>query len=190
MDLTYKIAENTQDFEQVYDLRHRVFVLKGNYVPDTIQMEAGENAVHLMALRGEYLVGAISLILDDGGGIPMEKYFGLADFKSGKKIAEVRRFAVQAEEEGGIAPLGLMALIYEIAQKKGVERIFADVYKRQEKSVNIYKRIGFEVIGNYFWNEEIIVMMIDLENSPYAKDEEKARLREFFVQKLSKKFEF
>lgn len=188
MDVIFKLAKTEKDFKQIYKLRYKTFVEAEGYNPSAIEIERGGDAAHLIALRKDKIVGAITLIVDNGQGLPMEKYFNLTVFKNDEKVAEVGRFAILPDEQTKIVPVGLIALAYEVAQKRGIKQIFIDFFKSEEK-IRFYERLGFKVIGNYFWKNEIVVMTVTLYDSPYAKDEEKIELREFFVRSLPKSAE-
>jgi len=46
-------------------------------------------------------------------------------------------------------PFGLMTLAYLYAKSEGAERVFLDVLSDEKKYINMYKKLGFQTIGEY-----------------------------------------
>jgi len=188
MGLIFKFASTKEDFEKIYEVRHKILVKEEGFIPCTIEMESEDNAIHLMAIRDGKTVGVITLILDDGRGLPIEEYFDLAHIKKSRRAAEFRRFAVLPKEKGTETSVGLMTLAYEVAKKKGVKLIFIDLFKRKERDQKTYERMGFKMIGGYqVFNSEIVIMGLDIDkDAVYEISKEKAARRKVFVESLNK----
>jgi N-acetylglutamate synthase-like GNAT family acetyltransferase len=96
----------------------------------------------------------------------------------GKKCVEIDRLAVMKEERGSIVPLGLMTLAYLFARADGAERLFLDVFSDEMKHIGMYRKLGFQIIGEYTAPLPVTVMMLD-----YRTDYEKnTRAMEHFVK--------
>jgi len=71
-----------------------------------------------------------------------------------------------------------------------VDRIFLDVYSDEKKHINMYRKLGFQIIGEYKWLLPVTVMMMDYKTN-YEK--KKNRMEQFvkpFLSRLMKRLDF
>jgi hypothetical protein len=112
--------------------------------------------------------------------LPIESHFALRNLKAGKRCAEIDRLAVMKEERGSIVPLGLMTLAYLYAKYYRAERLFLDVFSDEKMHITMYKKLGFQVVGEYESPSPVTVMMLD----SVTDYERKSQKMEHFVKPL------
>jgi predicted GNAT family N-acyltransferase len=110
------------------DLRHQVFVVEQG-VPAELEMdEFDQGATHLVALRGDRVVGTLR-ILDDGG------------------VAKIGRVAVRAAARR----TGLGSRLMQRAAALASDRGFSDIVLHAQVSVrHFYQKLGYVEEGDLF----------------------------------------
>jgi len=144
--LTYKIATEAWEFEQIHRLNYKTFVEE---IPQHQRNEQGvlvdkyhhENT-YVIALEGERLVGMMAL----RSARPFSLDSKLPDLESYlpagvKKPAEVRLLATEKEVRGTRLFVGLLGACGEYLAKSGVDLVVISGTTRQLK---LYRHMGFE----------------------------------------------
>ncbi len=165
--------------EDVFFIQRKILIGEKGYMEETIRRHEDETAHHIVAYKGLQPVGTVSCITHGVDYLlPIEKNFNLAEYTKGRTCAEIDRLAVLKNERGSIVPLGLMTLAYLHARSRGAERIFLDVFSDEKKHIGMYKKLGFQLIGEYIKPQPVTVMMLD-----YCTDyERKTQRMEHFVK--------
>ncbi len=184
-------AVSHEEIEDVFFIQRKVLVGEKGYLEETIRREIDSKAFHILAYKGLQPVGTISCITYEmAKNPPIEEYFPLGDLKKGIKWVEVDRLAVLREERRGIIPLGLMTIAYLYSKAISAERIFLDVFSDEKKHINMYRKLGFQIIGDYKWLLPVTVMMMEYKTD-YEKREN--RMEQFvkpFLSRLIKRIDF
>ena len=172
-------ADTQQVIEDVFFLQRKILIGEKGYTEETIRREVDEAAVHFVAYKGLQPVGTVTCITPDMiGTLPIESHFPLQDHQEGRRSVEIDRLAVLREERGSIIPLGLMTIAYLYARANSAERVFLDVFSDEKKHISMYKKLGFQQIGDYTSPLPVTVMMLD-QQTDYEK---KAQRMEHFVR--------
>ena len=189
--IRFVIAKNLEEIEDVFFIQRKILVGEKGYLEETIKRDIDKDAVHILAYKGLQPVGTISCITYEmTKNPPIEEYFSLEGFKKGRKWVEIDRLAVLREERRGIIPLGLMTIAYLFSKNLNVDRIFLDVFSDEKKHINMYRKLGFQIIGEYKWLLPVTVMMMDYKSN-YEK--KKNRMEQFvkpFLSRLMKRLDF
>lgn len=113
---------------QVYALRHAVFVLEQAVPPDLERDDADATAVHVVALRGDAVVGTLRILLDGSR-------------------ARIGRMAVAASDRRTGIGSRLMRSAEAIVCERGVRVLHLHA---QLSAVPFYRRLGFVAEGGEF----------------------------------------
>ena len=128
MDIKIKKVENEEEFEKALNVRFRVFVDEQGVPRELERDEKDEEAIHVIAQNKDKTVGCGRIVFHE------EK-------------AKLGRLAVDKSwRQQGIGSSICRKLI-KIAEKKGYRQI---ILHAQLHSVDFYKKLGFESIGNVF----------------------------------------
>jgi len=189
--ISFMHARTESQIEDVFYLQRKILVGEKGYLEETIRRKDDENAYHLIAYKGLQPVGTVSCMSDRKyEHLPIEQHFNMDSFKKEKRCVEIDRLAVLKEERRSIIPFGLMTLAYLYAKSENAERVFLDVFSDEKKYINMYKKLGFQMIGEYEWLLPVTVMMVD-NRTDYEK--KKFRMEHFvkpFIKRLIKRIDF
>jgi nitrogen-specific signal transduction histidine kinase len=170
-------ADTKQVIEDVFFLQRKILIGEKGYTEETIRRKVDEIAVHFVAYKGLQPVGTVTCITPDMT-LPIDDHFPLTDHQEGRRAVEIDRLAVLREERGSIIPLGLMTIAYLYARANSAERVFLDVFSDEKKHISMYRKLGFQCIGDYTSPLPVTVMMLD-QQTDYEK---KAQRMEHFVR--------
>lgn len=146
--LTFKVATDAAEFEQIFALNHRTFVEEiPQHAPDPrgrlVDRFHAENT-YLIAMRGEQLVGMLAVrgqrpfSLDEKLG-PIDRFL-----PAGCTPCEVRLLAVRPEHRGGLVLRGLLQLLREVARERGYDLAALSGTVRQ---LALYRHLGCVPFG-------------------------------------------
>ncbi|HAR63321.1 MAG TPA: hypothetical protein DF296_03095 [Candidatus Margulisbacteria bacterium] len=122
--IIYKIAETEEDFEAVYQVRKNVLVKELGYSEKLLEVEKSNNYLHLLAIKEENPIGAITINLpDDKNTLSIDKYYDLKTYKSDNDV-EFKRLAVINYRKNIIIGSTLMGLAFIYVKKKNFQNIF------------------------------------------------------------------
>ena len=187
----FVIAHSPAEIEDVFYLQRKILVGEKGYVEETIRRDEDEHALHVLAYKGLQPVGTVSCLTPEMVvRFPIERNFGLGKMKTGRHCAEIDRLAVLREERGSIVPLGLMTIAYLFARTRGAERIFLDVFSDESRHIQMYGKLGFQVIGAYESPSSVTVMMLDYITDYEKKSREMEHFVKPFLSRLVKRFDF
>ena len=190
MGIRLKLAETAQELDDVFWLRHQVYVVEeGKFGGDanlrsylTDRFDAHPTCANLIAYEGDEPVATIRLNLDAGVGLPAEEYFDFSDER--KRLAV--DWPLETGEETRIKSAGMLAvraawrrrrdviralfkLVGVIGRSWGVTHIFIIA---NHENVAMYRRVGFMALNDKIWIEDIgnyIVPMVSTFAEYYAR---------------------
>lgn len=140
-----RAARDPAEIEAALRLRYRVFCEEQGVTFDAEQDGRDPEALHLVALYGDALVGTCRLVFDPDTG-------AITDDAAAPTLARLGRMAV----EPGLRGRGIGAAILEAAEREcrtaGARRIRLHA---QTAARSLYERAGFEVVGEPFIEEGI-----------------------------------
>jgi hypothetical protein len=189
--ISFAHARTESQIEDVFFLQRKILVGEKGYLEESIRRNVDENSYHIIAYKGLQPVGTVSC----ASGrlfkkLPIEYHFNLEKYKKGKLCVEIDRLAVLKEERRSIIPMGLMTLAYLYAKSENAERVFLDVFSDEKKYINMYKKLGFQLIGNYNWLLPVSVMMMDYKTDYEKKSQRMEHFVKPFMSKLLKRLHF
>ena len=166
--MAYRIAlADTPDLiEQVFKLRHQVFVeevgllqsKKGGRLID--RFDAYPTTCNFVVVFGDKVVGAMRLAQDCSEGVPADEYY---DFRKhvpeDSRVLHAGMFCVTEAYRGVAMSMGLMMMSTYYATAQGVTHVFAPI---NPEIVRLITRMGFEVIGDEFLDEHTGAQMLPL----------------------------
>ncbi len=187
----FVIARSRAEIEDVFYLQRKILVGEKGYIEETIHRQEDESALHILAYKGLQPVGTVSCLTPEMvERLPIEHNFTLGSMKNGRRCAEIDRLAVLPEERGSIIPLGLMTIAYLFARARGAERIFLDVFADETRHIQMYAKLGFQIIGGYESPSPVTVMMLDYITDYEKKSREMEHFVKPFMSRLVKRFDF
>ena len=123
-DIEIREPKTKLEFEKYYDLRWRILRKPWNQPKGSEQDEMDENSIHVMAIKGEKVVGC-----------------GRGHFNS-KVHAQIRYMAVEEKYQGKGLGSRLLLVLEEKLYATGVEEI---ILKAREKAVSLYEKQGYKI---------------------------------------------
>jgi predicted GNAT family N-acyltransferase len=112
----------------VFALRHEVFVIEQAVAPELERDESDVSAIHLVALRGQTVIGTLRIVRSGEG-------------------ARIGRMAVRAEARKAGVGTRLMSSGESVARQMGVTEI---VLHAQLAAKKFYRRLGYREHGDIF----------------------------------------
>lgn len=184
MAIRLKIASSAKELDDVFWLRYQVYAELG-YFGDTggsehlsDRFDAHPYSANIIAYADEHIpIGTLRVNMDSGGGLPADEYY---DFTAHRQAINEEWVSLQGEEPH-ICSAGMLAIrkgwrnrrdviralfkmAASVAHSWGVTHVIATV---NYQSHTMYKRIGFEILDEKQWIEEIgefiVPMMIPFE---------------------------
>lgn len=154
-DVVCKVAEAKEELIGAARLLHDSYRARGliEAHPSGVRVvpqQAMPETVTFVAKRGEHVIGTISLVVDGGMALPMEKIYGeevSALRQQGRRLAEVGALCVQPEfRHSGVSFL-LNKLMYRTASEAlGVDDLLIAVHPDAE---DVYEAaLGFRAFGS------------------------------------------
>ncbi|MFW6138026.1 MAG: GNAT family N-acetyltransferase [Spirochaetota bacterium] len=184
-------ARSEKELEDVFFLQRKILVGEKGYLEETIRRKVDEKAYHILAYKGLQPVGTVSCVTDRMvPALPVEGHFNLKNLRQTKRCVEIDRLAVLREERRGVIPLGLMTLAYLFARSEKVERIFLDVFSDEKKHINMYSKLGFQIIGTYDWHLPVTVMMMDYQTEYEKKSQRMEKFVKPFMTRLTQRIDY
>jgi len=173
MAMQLKIARSAKELDDVFWLRHQVYVVEdGKYPGESFpnhrivdRFDAFPNCANIIAYDQQQPVGCLRISLDGGLGLPSEEYFDLTPYRA--------EMACQFKNQRGRETLdtcaGMLAVRKEWKRRRdviramikmavgvwyswGVTHVYATV---NHDTVHMYDRLGFVPIAERQWIENI-----------------------------------
>ncbi len=189
--ISFVHARTESQIEDVFFLQRKILVGEKGYLEESIRREVDEKSYHIIAYKGLQPVGTVSCATGKlFKKLPIEYHFNLEKYKKRKLCVEIDRLAVLKEERRSIIPMGLMTLAYLFAKSENAERVFLDVFSDERKYINMYKKLGFQLIGSYNWLLPVSVMMMDYRTDYEKKSQRMEHFVKPFMSKLLKRLHF
>ena len=174
MSVRVKVAQNARELDDVFQLRHKVYVeqegvFKGEGSGDTRSVfnrfDALSPVANIIAYSGPEPVGTLRINLDTGAQLPADELYDFTQHR--KNIAD--EWAQQHDEPPRFVGAGMLAISHEwrrrsdvllalfkmaagIASAWGSTHIIATV---NSKTAGMYSRCGFESLDEAQWVEKI-----------------------------------
>ena len=187
----FVLAHTPSEIADVFYLQRKILVGEKGYIEETIHRQEDERAYHILAYKGLQPIGTVSCLPPDViEHLPIEKHFGLGQLKADMRCAEIDRLAVLKEERGSIVPLGLMTIAYLYAKSQNAERLFLDVFSDEKKHIQMYGKLGFQVVGEYQSPSQVTVMMLDRNTEYERKSDQMEHFVRPFMSRLLKRLDF
>ena len=138
MSIEIKQITNSADLEQAFAIRRQVFCIEQN-VSEEIEMdEFDEDATHILAYINDNPVGTARWRFTEDG-------------------AKMERFAVLNEYRG--KGIGEALVNYTLGKLKDYDCIYLNA---QESVIKFYEKFGFDVVGDRFYEADILHKMMIL----------------------------
>ena len=172
-------AAASDEVEDVFFLQRKILVGEKGYSEESIGRAEDLQAYHILAYKGLQPVGTVSCLTPAMVKLlPIQQHLPQSQLTVNRRCVEIDRLAVQQEERGSIVPLGLMSLAYLFAKSEEAERLLLDVFSDEERYIHMYRKLGFQAVGEYHDPLPVTVMVMD-----YQTDyEKKQRRMEHFVK--------
>jgi N-acyl-L-homoserine lactone synthetase len=153
--MTVQIAHDRETLESIYRLRHDAYVRKGYIAPRPSGIMSDEwdelpATSHFVALQKDCVIGAVRLVLDSAGGLPMERVFPdeVRQLREqGCRLAEASTMAVSHphQESDCRLWLRLSKVLWQRAAMLQVDDLCIAVTPNH---VAFYERLLFEPMGS------------------------------------------
>ena len=146
--LTFKVATDDAELEQIYRLNYRTFVEE---IPQHAPNESGElvdrfdrENAYVVCRRGERVLGMIAV----RGVRPFSRDAKLPNLDSylppNRRICEIRLLAVEPEQRTGVVFRGLVSELMAYCLRAGFDTVVISGTVRQLK---LYRHLGFVAFG-------------------------------------------
>ena len=149
-----KLANTPDLIDQVFKLRHQVFVEQEGYLQATPngrlidRFDAYPTTSTFVVIHENRVVGALRLTLDSEVGVPADEYFDFRDHVPDESyVMSAGLFCVSKEYRGIKLTIGLLLMATYFAASKEVTHVFAPINPVIERLVT---NMGFKVIGEEF----------------------------------------
>ncbi len=166
MGVQFKLVKSTKDKAILYELRKKVFVeqekrfnSKLDHIVD--RYDSFEETLNIIAVANGMPIAAIRMTMDNPAGLPVDETW---DFPSYKKTLTGRCVSCSwlccLKEYRKVPGLitRLLKYVYEEAQKRGFQHIFAVMHPPVFRS--FHKYFGIKSIGPEFISDKLKVPMI------------------------------
>jgi aspartate aminotransferase-like enzyme len=143
--LTFKLATEPWEFEQIHRLNHRTFVeeipqhdpLRDHRLIDRFHDEN----TYLVVLKGRRLVGMVSV----RGRRPFSLDLKLGNIDkylpTGRSVCEIRLLSIVPEYRHGVILAGLLDLLYDYCQRESYDTA---VISATDRKAGLYAHLGFK----------------------------------------------
>ncbi|HEU5138724.1 MAG TPA: aminotransferase class V-fold PLP-dependent enzyme [Bacillales bacterium] len=188
--LTFKIASEPSEFEQIYQLNYKTFVGEipqheenaENRLIDRFHEENTyiicadeENIIGMIAVRGSRPF-SLDQKLDN-----LDSYF-----PEGRSICEIRLLAVEKEYRNGRVFVGLIRKLIQYCVNEGYDMAIISGTTREQK---LYKHLGFVPFGPLVGTEEASFQPMYLTREKFDRKEAMFRRLEAFPERGNKEVE-
>lgn len=167
MPIVLKKAKTATEKEEVYKLRHRVFVKEEQRFEDSsnrifdIYDTLDEN-INFMAIEGDEVVGSIRATIENPMGIPALDHYDFSPLmrKTSDKFASVGWLCIaeRCRRHRGILP-ALFKMVIRETKKRGVQHLIAPLHP---PILPLLKRFGAKAIDDEFFSDELNVSMVPI----------------------------
>jgi len=190
-EVRFILASNDNHMNDAFYIQRKVLIGEKGYIEESIHRDIDENAMHLLAYQGVQPVGTVSLIQsEDPKKLPINSYFDIEPFVTSKNCAEMIRLAVLPEMRNTIVTLGLTIMMFLYGRAHGVDEVVIDVFTSDEKTIKMYKKFGFNIIGSYNSPSPVTVMMQKNETNLEKSEERRRHFLKPLFRRLYKMIDF
>ncbi len=166
MSIRLKIATTPKEIDDVFWLRHEVFINEdgkfgGKPLPDeriSDLFDALPNTANIIAYEGDEPVGTLRANLDSEVGLPVDELFDFSDYRSHLHLQDVLiacggMFAIREKWRSKRHVIqAMLKMITGIYHSWGVTHVIAT---SNHETVSVYKHLGFEELHGAIWIERI-----------------------------------
>ncbi|GBE09202.1 cAMP-activated global transcriptional regulator CRP [bacterium BMS3Abin11] len=173
MPIRLKVAKTAKELDDVFRLRHEVFVQeRGNFSSDKADslrivdhFDTLPDVANIVAYEGSKAIATMRINRDSSIGLPAEKYFDFSDARSRLK----REYQASRGQDPQIASGSMLAIHKGWRNKKNVSFALLKtaagvmygwgathaIAAISKETLSLYSRFGFEVIADPVWNESV-----------------------------------
>ena len=195
--ISFALAQTVEDLKKVIWLRKEVFVKEERYPRRAVWNDLDRYAIHFLAKLENQTVGSISICIDTGTFLPVERLYGvnLSLYRNGHsgRFAEIQKLAVLPQYRRSMVSLGLMVTAYEFIKLCGAEKICIFTLSERLDNIRLYERFGFRRITEFpiFDSKFATCMILDIkQESFYEKLAKQRSHRIHLVRRLSQMLSF
>lgn len=149
-----KLANTPDLIEQVFKLRHQVFVEQEGLLAPTAdgrlidRFDAYPTTSTFVVMHEDKVVGALRLAMDSTEGTPADEYYDFREhIPEENNVMHAGFFCVSKEYRGIRLTMGLMLMSTYFAASNEITHVFAPINPEIKRLVT---NIGFKVIGEEF----------------------------------------
>ncbi len=174
MPIRIKIAQTAGELEDVFRLRHRVYVGQEGVFKDSSAAKSGllfdrfdvlPPVANIIAYDGETPIGTMRINLDAGAGLPSDEFYDLTPYRT--RITN--EWMTTHDTPPRIGSAGMLAISGEWRHRRDVILALFKlgagmghewkgthiVATPSAKTTSMYERLGFEFLGEKYWVEDI-----------------------------------
>lgn len=178
MAITISIAKTSEDIDEVFKIRYKVFHDEENLLgedPNSRIMDrydAFPTTWNLVVKKQDHVIGSMRLSIDSGVGVPADEWFNYrSHIPENSLIMHCGMFCVTEGFRSPKITAGLMLMATYFGMSHNVTHVLAPI---NPVIVKLLKRVGFEQVG-----EEFIEPHLKMPLLPLMLDVK--RLSDFFI---------
>ena len=146
MDVQIRIARTASELDEVFRLRHRVYVDEEGYMPPRAdgrlydRFDAFPHTANIIAVIDGEIVGTARILEDDEIGSPADDFFDFPAALPGLRRASGSMLCMLRAYRGARLAQAMMAMVYEWAAERGVTHVYSPVNPAHR---GFFERSGF-----------------------------------------------
>jgi hypothetical protein len=159
-NLKFKIAETQDELAQAFAILHDSYVGEGLMKPHRSGLRVTKyhllpSTTTLIALQGEIVIGTVSLVRQNGFGLPIQSIFNLDQLPLGSRVAEVSSLAIRKgyQQDRGRILFPLLKFMYQYSVNYfGVTHLLIAVNPKWfdfYDSVLLFKKLSKKTVKSY-----------------------------------------
>jgi N-acyl-L-homoserine lactone synthetase len=154
-----KLAETSEELDQLFQLRHQVFCEERGYAQPTHdgrlhdRFDAFPGVANFIAVVGGRVVGGMRIVEESGAGLPAHDYFDFTSRVAGggdSRIGSVSMLVVHPAHRKGPLFFLLAGMGHSWAARRGLTHLVAPVSPDAEVPG---RRLGYEALAPRFFHE-------------------------------------
>lgn len=160
MSVRIRLATSPTDFDQLFKVRHRVFIEKQGFYPPTSdgrlvdRFDAFPTTANIVAVAEGRVVGGVRIVEPSPVGMPADHYFDFRPYLPKGNIRVGSGSMLVVEEEYRRIPrvtFAMLGMMYYWALRKGLTHITGVAAPEAEK---LFVGSGYEPVSPRFFHEE------------------------------------
>ncbi|MEO5727686.1 MAG: acyl-homoserine-lactone synthase, partial [Byssovorax sp.] len=160
MSVRIRLATSPTDFDQLFKVRHRVFIEKEGFFPPTSdgrlvdRFDAFPTTANIVAVAEGRVVGGVRIVEPSPVGVPADHFFDFRPYLPKGNIRVGSGSMLVVEEEYRRIPrvtFAMLGMMYYWALRKGLTHITGVAAPEAEK---LFVGSGYEPVHPRFYHEE------------------------------------